>query len=426
MKVLVIGKGGREHTIVWKISQSPLVEKIYCAPGNAGIAELAECVPIQPDDLNGLADFAKEKGIDLTVVGPEDPLAKGIVDIFELKGLWVFGPSKKAAQIEGSKVFAKELMKKYRIPSADFTVFDDPIKAMVYVNRLDECVVKADGLAAGKGVIICGNKREAAAAIKRIMIEKRFGDAGNRVVVEELLKGEEASIIAFVDGSTVRLMPSSQDHKRAFDNDKGPNTGGMGAYSPAPVITKKLERKILKEIMQPTIDALRKEGAPFKGVLYAGLMIEKGKPRVLEFNARFGDPENQVIMPRLKSDLVPIMQACIDGKLAREKIAWSRKACTCVVIASGGYPGKYEKGKAISGLEKAAKLKDTIVFHAGTKIEGKKIVTDGGRVLGVTALGEDIRESIKNTYKAVRKIHFVKMHYRTDIGKRALKRPKKK
>lgn len=423
MKVLIVGKGGREHTLVWKIAQSSLVEKIYCAPGNAGIAMQAECISIGSEEIGELADFAEKEKIDLTVVGPEGPLVNGIGDEFEKRGLRIFAPSKEAAIIEGSKVFAKELMKKYKIPTADFRVFDNAEEAIEYANELDgKCAVKADGLAAGKGVIVCNSKQEAEAAVRMIVVEKAFGDAGNRVIIEELLVGEEASILAFSDGESIKPMVSSQDHKRVFDDDKGPNTGGMGAYSPAPVITKEMEERVMQEIMQPTIDAMRKEGRTYKGILYAGLMIKNNELKVLEFNARFGDPETQVVLPRLESDLVPILNSCIDGTLQEQRIEWTNKAATCVVLASGGYPGLYEKGIEIKGLDAAAKMEEAIVFHAGTKLQDGKIVTDGGRVLGVTALGETIKDSVDNAYKAVSLINFEKMHYRKDIGKKALDR----
>jgi len=423
LRVFVIGSGGREHTLVWKIAQNKDVEKIYCAPGNAGIAELAELVPISVDELDKLAEFAKGNKVDLTVVGPEAPLTEGIVDLFESKGLKVFGPSKKAAQIEGSKIFSKELMKKYKIPSAGFEVFDSADAAKEYLEKKGApIVVKADGLAAGKGVIICKTKEEAIEAVDEIMVEKRFGEAGDKLIVEEMLEGEEASIIAFSDGKNVQLMPSSQDHKRVFDNDEGLNTGGMGAYSPAPVITKEMEQRVLNEVIIPTVKAMEKEGVPFKGILYAGLMISGDVINVLEFNGRFGDPETQVVLPRMNSDLVSAMNACVDGTLADEKIVWSENPATCVVMASGGYPGKYEKGIEISGLDEANALEGVTVFHAGTKSEDGNIVTNGGRVLGVTATASSVKESIEKAYEAVSKISFEGAHFRKDIGKRALER----
>ncbi len=425
MKVAVIGKGGREHTLVWKIAQSKDVEKVYCLPGNAGTArtEKAENVSLGDDSFKGIADFVKEKQVDLTVVGPEDPLVDGIVDHFQKQGLNIFGPDKKAAIIEGSKIFARKLLQKYGIPSAEFKAFEDAEKAKEYLHEKGvPIVVKADGLAAGKGVIICDTKQEAEQAIDKIMVEKAFGDAGNKLILEEKLVGEEASYLVFTDGETIKPMVSSQDHKPIYDGDKGQNTGGMGAYSPAPVVTEELEKDILETIMQAAVDAMRKDGRPYKGVLYGGLMISDGKPKVLEFNCRFGDPETQALLPRLDSDLVPILQSCIDGNLGEQEVNWSSKPACCVVMASGGYPGSYEKGKEISGLEEAAKLPDTIVFHAGTKLEDSKVLTNGGRVLGVTALGNSIKESIENAYKAVEKISFEKAHYRKDIGQKALDR----
>src|SRR5512140_981962 len=388
MKVLVIGGGGREHALVWKISQSPKVTKIYAAPGNAGMAGLAECAPIKSDDIPGLLAFAKAKAIDLTIVGPEGPLSRGIVDEFTAAGLRVFGPSKKAAEIEASKRFSKDLMKKYGIPTAEYGVFTDKAAAEAYVREKGApIVVKADGLAAGKGVVVAETVEEALKALDLIMAARAFGNAGDRVVVEECLKGEEASFMAFSDGKTVVPMASSQDHKRVFDADKGPNTGGMGAYSPAPIVTKKLERKVMETIMLPTVRAMEKEGRLFKGVLYAGLMIHDGEAKVLEFNARFGDPETQPIMSRLDTDLIAIIEAIIEGRLASIEISWKPDSAVCVVMASGGYPGDYQKGKAISGLEKAASVNNVSVFHAGTSFKDGKIVTDGGRVLGVTGLG---------------------------------------
>ncbi len=423
LKVLVIGSGGREHVICWKLAQSKKISKLYCAPGNAGTAKIAENVPIGAEEINALADFATEKKIDFTAVGPETALVNGVVDEFEKRGLTIFGPSKQAAIIEGSKIFTRDLLKKYGIPSAEFAVFSDAEKALDFLHDKGAPIVaKADGLAAGKGAIVCQTIEEAENAINKILVEKAFGEAGNKMLLEEFLQGEEASFFAFSDGTTIKTMPSSQDHKRVFDNNIGLNTGGMGAYSPAPILTKELEKKAIETIMQPTIDAMKKEGREFKGILYAGLMITKQGPKVVEFNCRFGDPETQVILPRLKSDLLPILQSCIDGTLEKQEIKWKKKACTCVVMASGGYPEHYEKGKEIFGLEKAAKSKDTVIFHAGTKMENKKVLTNGGRVLGVTALGKTIKESIDKAYAAVAKISFEKMHYRKDIGYRALQK----
>jgi phosphoribosylamine--glycine ligase len=421
MKVLVVGGGGREHALAWKVSQSPKVNKLYAAPGNAGIAQLAECVPIKGEDIAGLLSFAKRSGIDLTIVGPEGPLSLGIVDEFTRAGLRIFGPSGKASIIEGSKQFSKDLMKKYRIPTAEYGVFTDQAAAEAYVRKQGApIVVKADGLAAGKGVVVAESVEEALQAIDLIMGRKAFGDAGNRVVIEECLRGEEASFMAFSDGKTVVPMASSQDHKRVFDADRGPNTGGMGAYSPAPIVTKKLERWVMETIMIPTVRAMEKEGRLFKGVLYAGLMIRDKEAKVLEFNARFGDPETQPIMARLETDLIEIIEAILEDRLAKIDISWKPDSAVCVVMASGGYPGNYEKGREITGLEQAAKHKNVIVFHSGTAGKNGKIVTDGGRVLGVTGTGPTVAAAIDNTYAAVRDISFEGAHYRRDIGARAL------
>ncbi len=421
MKVLVVGGGGREHALVWKISQSPKVTKIYAAPGNAGIAQLAECVPIKAEDIAGLLAFAQSTMIDLTIVGPEGPLSRGIVDVFTQAGLRAFGPSGKAAEIEASKRFSKDLMKKYSIPTAEYEVFVDKAAAASFVRQKGApIVIKADGLAAGKGVVVAETMEEALKALDVIMTEKAFGSAGDRVVIEECLKGEEASFMAFSDGKTVVPMASSQDHKRVFDSDKGPNTGGMGAYSPAPIVTKKLERKVMDTIMIPTVRAMEKEGRTFKGVLYAGLMIHDGEAKVLEFNARFGDPETQPVMARLETDLIEIIDAILAGTLSKIDIKWKPDSAVCVVMASGGYPGSYEKGKVITGLENAVKKKDVVVFHAGTALKNGAVVTDGGRVLGVTGLGPVIAAAIDNAYAGVREISYEGAHYRRDIGARAL------
>jgi len=421
MKVLVIGGGGREHALVWKIAQSPKVSKIYSAPGNAGIAQLAECVPLKAEDIPGLLAFAKAKAMDLTIVGPEGPLSLGIVDEFTKAGLRAFGPSGKAAEIEASKRFSKDLMRKYHIPTAEYRVFTEKAAAAAYVrDKGAPIVVKADGLAAGKGVVVAETVEEALKALDLIMTDKAFGAAGDRVVVEECLRGEEASFMAFSDGRTVVPMASSQDHKRVFDGDKGPNTGGMGAYSPAPVVTKKLERNVMETIMVPTVRAMKKEGRLFRGVLYAGLMIQHGEAKVLEFNARFGDPETQPIMVRLDTDLIDIIEAILEGSLSKIDIKWKSDSAVCVVMASGGYPGSYEKGKIICGLENAAKLNHVAVFHAGTAFKDGKIVTDGGRVLGVTALGPVVAAAIDNAYRGIREITYDGAHYRRDIGARAL------
>lgn len=423
MRILVVGGGGREHALVWKIAQSPLVKEIYCAPGNAGISRIARCVPIRASDIEGLAQFAKEKGIDLTVVGPEEPLVLGLEDAFRKRGLRVFGPSERAAILEGSKSFAKELMRRYSIPTAEFEVFEDPQEAFRYaMNRGGPLVVKADGLAAGKGVFVCRDTQEAVEAIDRIMVKKAFGEAGGKVVIEEYLEGEEASFIAVTDGEDVLPFPPSQDHKRALDGDLGPNTGGMGAYSPAPVVTGDVAGRIMKEIMIPTVRAMAEEGRPYKGFLYAGLMITQGIPKVLEFNVRMGDPEAQPLLVRLKSDLVPVLVAALEQGLKGESLLWDSGASVCVVMASQGYPGPYEKGKRIFGLEEAEAQEGTVVFHAGTRNEGGTLVTDGGRVLGVTALGRDVKEAVERAYRAVEKITWEGAYYRKDIGKRALDR----
>ena len=421
MKVLVVGGGGREHALVWKITQSPKVSKVYCAPGNAGISEQATIVPIQANDLNGLLEFALKGKIDLTVVGPEDPLTRGIVDLFESKGLLVFGANKKAAEIEGSKAFAKEMMKKYRIPTGFYEIFDNRDEAVRYIrNQGAPIVVKADGLAAGKGVIVCKTVEEAIHSVDRIMVEKMFGNAGNRVVVEEYLVGEEASYIAFTDGKTILPLASSQDHKAILDGDQGPNTGGMGAYSPAPVVTDEVHEKIIEKILRPIIYGMGEEGRPYQGVLYAGLMIHEGHPKVLEFNARFGDPETQPALMRMKGDLVPILEACMQGTLSRHKIEWDNRAAVCVVLASQGYPGDYEKGKIVEGLKEVSQMEKVFVFHAGTILKDGRVLTNGGRVLGVTGLGEDISRAIERTYQAVKKISWEGVYYRTDIGQKAL------
>ncbi len=421
MKVLVVGGGGREHALVWKISQSPRVAKIYAAPGNAGMAGLAECAPIKAEDIAGLLRFAKDKGVVLTVVGPETPLSAGIVDAFEAAGLRIFGPSKKAAEIEGNKAFTKDLMKKYRIPTAAYGSFTDKAQAEAYIRKIGApIVVKAAGLAAGKGVIVAETVDQALDAVDLIMTKRAFGTAGDVVVVEEFLPGEEASFMAFTDGKTVVPMASSQDHKRIFDEDRGPNTGGMGAYSPAPVVTPEIEAAVMQEVMVPTVRAMEKEGRLFKGILYAGLMIKDGKARVLEFNARFGDPETQPVLSRLDSDLMDIIDAIIDGKLDRTKISWKPMAAVCVVMASGGYPGDYAKGKEIKGLAAAGQHPGVTVFHAGTALKDGKVVTDGGRVLGVTGLGSTVKAAIETAYVGVRDISFDGMQYRKDIGARAV------
>ena len=425
MKVLVIGGGGREHALVWKIAQSPLVEKIYCIPGNAGIAQLAECH--NPMDLCQFAELVLTGIDDFTVVGPEDPLASGIVDRFEKQGLKVFGPHQRMAQIESSKVFAKDFMWRHCIPTADYAVFSSSLRATEHIKKVGApIVVKADGLTAGKGSIVCKTIEEAIEAVNLLMVEKKFGKAGERILVEEYLGGEEVSFIAFTDGKTVLPMPTSQDHKPIGDGDQGLNTGGMGAYSPAPVVTPELSSEIMNTIMRPTVRALFAEDQGprigYVGVLYAGLMITKDGPQVLEFNCRFGDPETQAVLPRLKSDIVPIMLACINNTLWKIEPKWREEACVSVVMASGGYPGSYEKGKVISGLEAADMMEKVIIFHAGTTRKGNDIVTNGGRVLGVTALGTDIKDAISRAYEAVAKISFEGAYFRRDIGHKALAR----
>ena len=423
MKILVIGSGGREHAFVWKIAQSPKVKKIFCAPGNAGIAEQATCVPIGAGEIDKLVQFAKKELIDLTVVGPEAPLAEGIVDIFEKEGLKIFGATKKAAEIESSKYFAKTLMDKYGIPTASGRVFTGYKKAESYIRKTGApIVVKADGLAAGKGVIVCATVKQALTALKQIMIKRDFGDAGNKVVIEECLTGEEVSFLAFTDGKTVLPFPSSQDHKPIYDNDKGLNTGGMGAYSPAPIADRYLHKKIMKEVMIPTVRAMESEGRPYKGILYAGLMIDNDKIKVLEFNARFGDPETQPLLIRMKNDIIPVMEATIDGTLDRCGLEIDNRASVCVVMASGGYPGSYQKGMPVSGLKDVRRMKDVVVFHAGTKTKNNRFVANGGRVLGVTALGDSINKAISRAYLAVSKISWKNVYYRKDIGQKAVKR----
>lgn len=417
MKVLVVGGGGREHALVWKLAQSPDVTKLYCAPGNGGIGEIAELVPLGAMDVDGIVNYSKAHQIDLVVVAPDDPLAIGMVDALETAGIKAFGPRKNAAVIEASKVFAKELMKKYRIPTADYRVFDNSRDAMEYVSQAElPLVVKADGLALGKGVLICHTRDEAIQAVRSIMEDKKFGSAGQRIVVEEFLTGPEVSVLAFTDGRTIKPMVSVQDHKRAFDQDKGPNTGGMGTFSPSRVYTEDIARECMETIFRPTVEAMNQEGRTFKGVLYFGLMLTEKGPRVLEYNARFGDPETQVVMPRLKTDLLKIMQAVVNEELDRIDIEWHEDAAVCVVMASGGYPEAYEKGFEITGLDQVANQSDIMVFHAGTKKEGEKFLTNGGRVLGVTARGSDLEEARRKAYDAVSRIHFKNAHYRRDIG----------
>jgi phosphoribosylamine--glycine ligase len=423
MKVLVIGGGGREHAMVWKLAQSKKVEKVYCAPGNAGIAAQAECIDTKPTDFDALLDFVKHEWIDLTVVGPEDPLARGIVDAFEKEGHLIMGPTAEATQLESSKAFCKDFMRRWGIPTAEYKTFSSYTHAEDYVRmKGTPVVVKADGLAAGKGVIICNTFEEAVDALKLVMKDKAFGEAGDRVVVEQCLVGEEASYMAFVDGETLLPMVSSQDHKRVNDGDEGLNTGGMGAYSPAPVVTPEMEEKIMRRVMLPTLKGLKRDGIKFKGILYAGIMIQDGEPYVLEFNTRMGDPETQPILQRLDTDFFDICMAIARGRLKDIELKWKPETSVCVVMASGGYPGSYPKGIPIKGLEEAAKLEDTVVFHAGTAFNNGEVVTAGGRVLGVTALGADIADAKKRAYDAVGKISFEGMHFRKDISDKALKR----
>ena len=425
MDILVIGSGGREHALVSKLKESTKVEKIYCVPGNPGIAEIAECVTIDINDNAALVDFALTHGIGLTVVGPEIPLANGIVNDFNDKGLKIFGPTQGAAQIEGSKAFAKYLMEKYNIPTAGFAVFTDAEAAKQYITKQGApVVVKADGLAAGKGVVVAMTVAEALAAVDMIMCDNAFGLAGSQVVIEEFLVGEEASILAFTDGKTIVPMVAAQDHKRVYDNDQGPNTGGMGAYAPAPIITSTVSEQVMKKILQPTVNAMVSEGYPYCGCLYLGLIMTNDGPKVIEFNARFGDPETQVVLPLLDSDLITIMESCIDGTLADVEIKWKDAAAVCIVMSSGGYPAKYNNGDAISGIENAQQ-QGAYVFHAGTAAREGQFVTNGGRVLGVTAIANDIKQAVDKAYQAVEKIKFNGMHFRKDIAYRAMKKSSK-
>jgi phosphoribosylamine--glycine ligase len=423
MKILVIGGGGREHALAWKIAQSPLVTKIYCAPGNPGTAQLAENLPIAADQLDKLLAFAHENKIDLTVVGPEQPLSLGIVDLFESHGLKVFGPSQKAAFIEGSKAFSKDLMQKYGVPTAAYGVFSDQAEAEAFIARTGApIVVKADGLAAGKGVIIAQTCAEAVAAVRDMLSGNAFGSAGSRVVIEEFLTGEEASFLVITDGKKIIPLASAQDHKAIFDGDQGPNTGGMGAYSPAPVVTPDIHEKAMQQVIRPTVDGMAAEGRPYRGVLYAGLMIRDGQVKTLEFNARFGDPECQPLLMRMKSDIVPILMAVADGDLGALEIEWHNKAAVCVVMAAEGYPGDYRRADTIDGLPDAARMDDVYVFHAGTALKEGRCVTNGGRVLGVTALGDSVQQAIGTAYEAVKCISWKGVQFRSDIGRKALAR----
>jgi phosphoribosylamine--glycine ligase len=421
MKVLVVGGGGREHALAWKLSQSPKVKQLFCAPGNPGIARVAQCVEIRSDDLEGLLSFAQSHKIDLTVVGPELPLTLGVVDRFQQAGLRIFGPTKAASLIEGSKVYAKQFMKTYQIPTAKAQSFDSAEKALAYIRHQPfPLVVKAEGLAAGKGVVIVQTLGEAETAIHQIMESKVFGSAGDRIVIEEFLVGEEATVLIFTDGRGISLMPASQDHKRLKDRDQGENTGGMGAYAPAPVVTPEILDQVVRRIVKPTLQGLSKEGSPYKGILYVGLMICQDGPKVLEFNCRLGDPEAQVVLPLLDNDLVDVIEAVIEDRLDRASIRWKSASTLCVVLASAGYPGKPKTGQPIGGLDEAEQLDQVFVFHAGTALRRKKVVTNGGRVLGVTALGSDLRSARDRVYEAVDKIHFQGMQYRKDIGARAM------
>jgi len=423
MKILVIGSGGREHALVWKIAESPLVSRIFCAPGNPGIGQLAVNVPLKVDDLDGLLAFAKTHRIDLTVVGPELPLSLGIVDRFEAAGLLIFGARQNAAIIEASKAFSKDLMKKYQVPTAFYEVFSEIEPSLAFIARHGApIVVKADGLAAGKGVIVARTVEEASEAVRDMLSGNAFGAAGSRVVIEEFLEGEEASFLAFTDGKVIIPLASAQDHKPVFDNDEGPNTGGMGAYSPAPVVTPEIHEQAMQLVMRRTVDGLAAEGRPYRGVLYAGLMIKNGQVKTLEFNARFGDPECQPLLMRLKSDLVPVLLACARGDLAGIELEWHDQAAVCVVMASGGYPGDFAKGFPIDGLEQAAAIDDLVVFHAGTAQQGGRFVNSGGRVLGVTGRGPTVAAAIAKAYQGVRAITWQGAHYRTDIGRKALTR----
>lgn len=417
MKVLVVGGGGREHAIVLKLKESSKIDKIYCAPGNAGISQIAECVDIKATDISALVDFAKDNAVDFTVVGMDDPLVMGIVDEFEKEDLRIFGPRKNAAIIEGSKAFSKELMKKYNIPTAKYETFDNYDAAYSYIKENKfPTVIKADGLALGKGVLICNSLEEAEDGLKQIMIDKKFGTSGNKVVIEEFLTGPEVSVLSFCDGTTVVPMVSAQDHKRALDGDKGLNTGGMGTFSPSRIYTDDIAEVCMEKIFKPTVDALKKEGREFKGIIYFGLMITDDGPKVIEYNARFGDPETQVILPRLKTDLLEIFEACVDGKLDKIDVEWKDNAAACVILASGGYPESYKKGFVIEGLEKCDERDDIYVYHAGTALKDGKFVTNGGRVLGVTGTGKNLDEAIKIAYEGVGLVHFENMHFRKDIG----------
>ncbi len=418
MKVLIVGSGGREHAIAWSVAKSEQVDKIYCAPGNAGISEYAECVDIGAMEFDKLVDFAKQNQIDLTIIGMDDPLVGGVVDVFEAAGLRVFGPDKKAAILEGSKAFSKDLMQKYEIPTAGYQNFTDSAAALSYLETADfPIVLKADGLALGKGVLICNSLEEAQAGVREIMEDKKFGSAGNTMVIEEFMEGREVSVLSFVDGKTIRTMTSAQDHKRAKDGDQGLNTGGMGTFSPSPFYTREVEEFCENHIFQKTVDAMATEGRPFKGIIFFGLMLTKNGPKLLEYNARFGDPEAQVVLPRMKNDIIDVINACVDGTLDKIQLEFEDNAAVCVVLASAGYPESYEKGIPMSGFDTFKDMDGYYCFHAGTKFENENIVTNGGRVVGITAKGADLKEARKNAYQATEWIDFSNKYMRTDIGK---------
>lgn len=423
MKVLVVGSGGREHALVWKIYQSERVEKLYVAPGNDGMLHLAEKVDIASDNIKALADFVEQNSIDITVVGPEKPLVDGIVDEFESRGLKIFGPNRKAARVEGSKVYAKEILKKYNIPTAEYEVFTEPDQALEYIKEAKfPVVIKAEGLAAGKGVVIATSKKQAEDAVAKIMEERIFGDAGNRIVIEDFLEGEEVSILALTDGKHILPLAPAQDHKAIFDGDEGPNTGGMGAYSPTPFLNKKLEEEICKKILEPAIKAFQAEGINYKGILYTGLIITDMGPKVLDFNARLGDPETQVILPRLKNDLMDLIEMVVENRLEPVELEWDERTAICVVLVSGGYPIDYKTGYRIEGLKELAKYDNVLMFHAGTRKAGEDFYTAGGRVLGITVLGDGLLDAINQVYEFVEEVNFEDMHYRTDIGYRILEK----
>jgi phosphoribosylamine---glycine ligase len=424
MKILVVGSGGREHTLIWKLRQSPRVQGLLCAPGNPGIARMARCMPIQPHDFAGIAEIVRKERIDYVIVGPEAPLASGLVNHLKASGIGVLGPTEEAARLESSKVFAKDFMARHNVPTAGYATYQDSEMALAFLESREThypLVVKADGLAAGKGVVVVRSLQEARNAVQRIMVDREFGAAGDRIIVEECLEGVEVSYIVFTDGETILPAVAARDHKAAYDNDAGPNTGGMGAYSTDDILGPKIEQDVLKRVIRPVIQGMKNEGFPFQGILYAGLMLTDNGPKVLEFNVRMGDPECQVILPRLNGDFSELCAALCEGRLKEYQAVWSREAAVCVVLASGGYPGAYSKGKRITGINMAEEDRRIAVFHAGTRQEGDQVVTDGGRVLGVTATGRDLASAIMSAYEAVNKIHFEGMHYRRDIGAKGLK-----